>query len=101
MSSLYELYSKRTKYRALRENVSNAINVLSRVGINDGLATAVYTLSSNYLVNDAACKRNSLNKVKESLATDLSNLNVCLSSINAKISSLTKEIEELEAAGTG
>lgn len=101
MSSLYELYSKRTRYRALRENVSNAISVLSRVGINDGLSTATYTLGSNYLVDDIPCKRNSLNKIKESLSTDLSNLNVCLSSINAKISSLTKEIEELEAAGTG
>lgn len=97
MSSLYELYSKRSKYRILRENVTNAINVLSRTSINDGLSTTTYVLGSNYLVNGVACKSGELEKAKDSLATDLNNLNVCLSSINSKIYSLNREIEEKEA----
>ena len=97
MSSLYELYSKRTKYRALRENVISAINVLSRSSVNDGLSTVNYTLGSSYLVDDVACKSKNVEQVKDSLATDLNNLNVCLSSINSKIYSLNKEIEAKEA----
>ena len=97
MSSLYELYSKRTKYRALRENVSNAINVLSRNTISDNLSTVDYTLSNNYLVNDVTVKSSVINNAKDNVATDLNNLNLCLSSINSKIYSLTKEIEEKEA----
>ena len=98
MSSLYELYNKRTKYKALRENVTNAINVLSRNIINDGLSNASYSLSNNYTVNELACKNDVISKAKDNLASDLSNLNACLSSINSKIYSLNKEIEEAEAA---
>ena len=98
MSSLYELYSKRTRYKALRENVMSAINVLSRTTINDGLSRAGYSLGNNYSVNEVACKGDVLDRAKESLASDLSNLNVCLSSINSKIYMLNQEIEEKEAA---
>ena len=97
MSTLYELYSKRTKYRTLRENVINAINVLSRADVSDNLATISYTIENNYVVNDVACRNDKVKNVKNSLATDISNLNVCLSSINSKIYSLNKEIEEKEA----
>lgn len=98
MSTLYELYNKRTKYRNLRENVSNAINVLSRNNsIDDHLSTAESILGSNYLINDGPCKGNLLRNVKESLDGDLRNLETCLSSINSKIYSITKEIEEKEA----
>ena len=100
MSSLYELYSKRTRYRNLRENVTNAINVLSRSSISDGLSTANYILGSNYIIDDVAAKSREISQVKDSLATDLSNLNTCLSSINSKIYSLNKEIEEKEAEET-
>ncbi len=97
MSSLYELYSKRTKYRALRENVTNAINVLSRNSIDDNLSTIAYAMKGNYTVNDMPCKGDVIDKVRESLATDLGNLNLCLSSINSKIYALNQEIEEKEA----
>lgn len=97
MATLYELYNKRTKYRALRENVSNAINVLSNNrSIDERLSSADYIISNNYIVNDASCRGNVLSAVKESLDTDLRNLQSCLTSINNKIYSLTREIEEKE-----
>lgn len=98
MANLYELYSKRTRYRVLRENVTNAINVLSRTNVNDGLSNVKYVLDNNYLVNDTACKGLDITKVKEQLSVDLNNLQVCLNSINSKIYSISKEIEEQEAA---
>lgn len=97
MSSLYELYSKRTKYKALRENVSNAINVLSRNTFSDNLSTVDYTLSNNYQVNESTVKSSIIDNAKDNVATDLNNLNLCLSSINSKIYSLNKEIAEKEA----
>lgn len=96
MSDLYELYSKRTRYRNLRENVTNAINVLSRSSLNDNLSTAVHTLNGNYLVNEVGCKSSTINKAKDRIRTDLSNLNSCLNSINYKIDELSREIEEKE-----
>lgn len=97
MSSLYELYSKRTKYKTLRENVSNAINVLSRNTFADNLSTVDYTLSNNYQVNESTVKGSIIGNAKDNVATDLNNLNLCLSSINSKIYSLNKEIAEKEA----
>ena len=98
MSSLYELYNKRTKYKALRENVTNAINVLSNNSSIDNHLTSVDSiLSNNYLINDVSCKGNLIRNVKECLNTDLRNLEICLSSINTKIYNLTREIEEKEA----
>ena len=85
MESLSDLYNKRTKYKNLRENVINAINVLSRNSVSDSLSTAVYSLNSNYTVNEVGCKTDVISKAKESLTSDLSNLNVCLSSINLSI----------------
>lgn len=99
MDTLYDLYKERTKYKNLRENVINAINVLSRNSVSDVLSSAVYSLNGNYTVNEVGCKTDIINKAKESLTSDLSNLNVCLSSINSKIYSLDQEIEEKEAAG--
>ena len=86
MSTLYELYNKRTRYKNVRENVSNAINVLSR---NNSV--------NSYLVNESICKNPLLRDVRESVEADLDNLETCLSSINSKIYALNKEIEEKEA----
>lgn len=97
--SLSELYSKRTKYKTLRENVSNAINILSKNNISDNLASAMNTLNTSYLVNDRGCKSSNLKNVGEVLDAELKNLNLCLNFINSKIYSLDKEIEEKEAAG--
>ena len=98
MSTLYELYNKRTKYRTLRENVSNAINVLSRNNsVDDNISTAESILSNSYLVNETICKGHLLRDVRESIEADLANLETCLSSINSKIYALNKEIEEKEA----
>ena len=98
MSTLYELYNKRTKYRTVRENVSNAINVLSRNNsVVDNISTAESILANNYLVNEAPCKANLLREVRDSVEADLNNLETSLSSINSKIYTLTKEIEEKEA----
>ena len=98
MSTLYELYSKRTRYKNVRENVSNAINVLSRNNsVVDNVSTAESILSTNYLVNDSICKNNLLRDIRERVEADLNNLQVCLTSINNKIYELNKEIEEKEA----
>ena len=98
MSTLYELYNKRTKYRTVRENVSNAINVLSRNNsVEDNISTAESILNNNYLVNETLCKGTLLRDIRESVETDLANLQTSLSSINSKIYTLTKEIEEKEA----
>lgn len=97
MSSLPELYSKRTSYKALRENVINAINILSRAEVSDGLSSISYSLENNYVVNDEVCLTKKIDKVSKGLEADLSNLNACLSSINSKIYSLTIEIEQKEA----
>lgn len=99
MDTLYDLYKKRNKYKSLRENVINSINVLSHNSVVDSLSSAVHSLNNNYTVNDEGCKTDIINKAIESLKSDLSNLNVCLSSINSKIYSLDQEIEEKEAAG--
>lgn len=97
MATLYELYNKRTKYKTLRENVSNAISVLSNNNsIDERLSSADYIISNNYIVNDSACKGKILSEIKESLDSDLNNLQSCLSSINSTIYSLNKEIEEKE-----
>ena len=98
MSSLYELYNKRTRYKNVRENVSNAINVLSRNNsVSDNISTAESILSNNYLVNEVICKNTLLRDVRDSIEADLNNLETCLSSINSKIYALNKEIEEKEA----
>ena len=100
MSSLYELYNKRTRYKNVRENVSNAINVLScNNSVDDSITTAESILSSNYLVNEGPCKGYLLRDVRESVEDDLSNLETCLSSINSKIYKLDQEIEEKESMG--
>ena len=96
MSDLYELYSKRTRYRNLRENVINAINVLSRTSLNDNLSTAIHALNGNYLVNEVGCKTSTINKSKDFIRTDLSNLNSCLTSINYKIDDISRQIEQKE-----
>lgn len=96
MDSVYELYSKRTNYRVMKENVSSAINVLSRTSLNDNLSTAIAALDNSYVINGVSYKGNVVKKVKENLATDLSNLNVILSSISSKINNLSTEIEELD-----
>lgn len=98
MSSLYELYSKRTKYRALRENVINAIGILSRAEVSDSISTAETFLNNNYQLDEVGCRTDKLRNVRDSLSSDISNLNACLSSINSKIYSINKEIEEKEAA---
>lgn len=95
--SLYELYSKRTSYKSLRENVINAINILSRRSLDDKLSTVSYSLSNSYLVNEAIPKGAIIKNIKEDLSSDINNLNICLSSINSKIYSLNKLIEEKEA----
>lgn len=98
MSTLYELYNKRTKYRVLRENVSSAINVLSRnSSVGDNVSTAESILGLNYLVNDGPCKPNLLRNVRENVDADLRKLELCLNSINSKIYNLTREIEKKEA----
>ena len=98
MSNLYELYQKRAKYNAIRENVNNAINVLSRVNISDNFDKAIYSLENNYVVNDVACKKSNLKKAEQSISNDLSNLRGILSSINVKINSINREISDLEMA---
>ncbi len=98
--TLYELYKKRTKYRALRENVSNAINVLSRNSISNNLSNVHYTLENNYLVNEVACKGVLIDNVKDNMANYLNDLNLCLSSINSKLYSINQEIEKKEAEGS-
>lgn len=98
MSTLYELYNKRTRYKNVRENVSNAINVLSRNNsVVDSVSTAESIFSNNYLVNDSICKNNLLRDIRERVEADLDNLETSLSSINSKIYALNKEIEEKEA----
>lgn len=98
-NSLSELYSKRTQYKMLRENVYNAINILSKNSISDNLSTAAHTLDTCYLVNEQSSKSASIKSIKEVLETELKNLNVCLDSLNNKIYNLDKIIEEKEAAG--
>lgn len=98
MMSLYELYNKKAKYNAIRENVNNAINVLSRVNISDSFDTAISSLESNYVVNDIPCKKNDLRNIRQSVANDLNNLRSILSAINVKINSINREIQELEMA---
>ena len=98
MSTLYELYSKRTKYRTLRENVINAINILSRAEVSDSISTASAFLDNNYQLDEVGCRTDKLKNIRDSLSSDISNLNACLSSINSKIYSINKEIEEKEAA---
>ena len=98
MATLYELYNKRTTYKTLRENVSNAISVLSNNNaLDERLSSADYIISNNYIVNDSACKGNILSVVKENLDSELGSLQTCLSSINSAIYKLNKEIEEKEA----
>ena len=97
-NELYELYSKRTKYRALRENVINAINILSRSDISDSFLVIASGLNNNYLVDDVACHNDKIKSIQENLSGDIKNLNTCLSSINSKIYSINKEIEEKEAS---
>ena len=98
MSTLYELYNKRTKYRTLRENVTYAINVLSNNNsVDDSISAAESILSVNYLVNELPCKGNLLKEIRESVSADLSNLESCFSSISSKIYALSTEIEKKEA----
>ena len=100
MSTLYDLYNKRTKYKTLRENINNAISVLSRNNsVDDCISSLEGLLGSNYLVNEIICKGVYLREIRESVVKDLNNLNVCLSSVNSKIYSLNQEIEEMEAQG--
>ena len=100
MSTLYELYNKRTRYKNVRENVSNAINVLSRNNsVDDSISSLEGLLGSNYLVDETICNGAYLRNIRESVVKDLGNLNTCLSSVNSKIYSLNKEIDEMEAQG--
>ena len=96
MATLYELYNKRTRYKTLRENVSNAISVLSNNSIDERISSAEYIINSNYIVNESPCKGNILSAVKENLDVCQGNLQTCLSSINSAIYKLNKEIEEKE-----
>lgn len=100
MNNLSELYSKRTRYKALRENVINAINILSRVEVGDSLSAISYSLENKYVINDEVCLTDKIDAISEGLETNLSSLNACLSSINSKIYSLNLEIEKKEAEET-
>ena len=97
MSNLYELYRKKTKYNAIRENVNNAINVLSGVKVNDSFNSIEKTLANNYLVNDVACKKNQIVSIEERVSSDLRELKAILSSVNTEIRNISKKINELEA----
>lgn len=97
MSNLSELYSKRTTYKALRENIINAINILSRVDVEDSLSIVSDSLENNYVINEETCLTKKITDILDFLEFDLNNLNVCLSSINSKIYSLNLEIEKMEA----
>lgn len=97
MSNLYELYRKKTKYNAIRENVNNAINVLSRVKVNDGFNSIESSLENNYVVNDVACKKSSIVEIEEKVSSDLGDLRRVLSSINVEINNINRQINELEA----
>lgn len=96
MYNLYELYQKRSKYNAIRENVNNAINVLSRVNVDDNFDKAIYSLENSYIVNDVACKKNEVRKAEQSVSNSLSNLRSILSSVNAKINMINRQIHDLE-----
>ena len=82
----------------MRENVSNAINVLSGVNISDNFNKAISSLNSNYIVNGITCKNNDLKNIQQSVRNDLNSLRVILSSVNAKIKNLNDEIEDAEMA---
>lgn len=97
MSNLADLYLKRTRYKALRENVNSAINILSRAEVDDNLSTILYSLENNYIVNEETCLKDKIKSVSEGLKTDLINLKACLNSINSKISKLNVDIEQTEA----
>ena len=98
MSTLYELYSKRTKYKLLKENVSNAINVLSRNNsVDDSIDDVESVLNNNYLVNESICKGSLLKNIKQQINSDLKVLESSLSSIIYRIDALDKEIQEKEA----
>ena len=98
MSTLYELYNKRTRYKNVRENVSNAINVLSRNNsVEDNISDVESILNNNYLVNESTCKGILLKEIKKSINKDISVLESSLSSIKSKIRDLDKEIEAKEA----
>ena len=100
MSTLAELYSKRTKYRSLRENVINAINILSRADVSDSLSSISYSLENNYVINEEVCLTQKIDEISEKINSDIVNLIACLSSINSKIYSLNLEIERKEAEAT-
>lgn len=97
MSNLVGLYSKRTQYKALRENIINAINILSRADVGDSLSSISNSLENNYVINEEVCLTQKFDEISEKINSDIVNLKACLSSINSKIYSLNLEIERKEA----
>lgn len=101
MDNTYELMRKKNKYKNIRENVVNMINVLSNSNVNDNLTMVQTNLKNYYLVNDSACKLEEIKKQKQRISDCLTLLNSILKSINSKIYNINVDIQNAEAMENG
>ncbi len=94
--SAYELARLKSEYETMRDYLNKMINILSKSSVLDNISKAQNCLSSNYLVDDNACKYNKIGNRKEEIRSNLSKLKSILSDVESVIRELNKSIDESE-----
>lgn len=94
--SLYELIRLRSEYETVRDYLNKMINILSKSSVLDNISKAQNCLSSNYLVDDNACKYNKIGNRKEEIRSNISKLRSILRDVEREINDLTRAIESYE-----
>ncbi len=94
--SAYELSRLKSEYETMRDYLNKMINILSKSSVLDNISKAQNCLSSNYLVDDNACKYNKIGNRKEEIRSNLSKLKSILSDVESVIRELNKSIDESE-----
>ena len=82
--SLYELIRLRSEYETVRDYLNKMINILSKSSVLDNISKAQNCLSSNYLVDDNACKYNKIGNRKEEIRSNISKLRSILRDVERR-----------------
>ncbi len=93
------MYRNLRRYESMRDNVRAAYNTLSNADIQDNLETAILTLKTNYVVDNAGFLVDDVIKVKNELSECLKSLGEIVASANYNVSKLSSDLNEAEAGG--
>ncbi|MBQ9013549.1 MAG: hypothetical protein IJ094_08375 [Bacilli bacterium] len=96
MDNTYELTRKENNYKAMKENVTKMVNVLSNSDIIDNISMAKNGFKNYYVLNDTPVRQERLQKQKERISNCMNTLRSILNSVDSNLSDIKSDIEKAE-----